>query len=591
MAALVSLWAFAFLSAVGVGRLTCLLLGIERPDRLVSLFWLGLTLVVAWLFVAHIFAPLDSVWISVPVLIAAIGGWMIELKSGGSCFSNLGCLKSGGVRSRYFIPAAAFLVVLCLANLALSEPNNYDSFLYHFASIRHHSEYAAIEGLANLHFRLGFQTATIPLASLLDLWPFDGEGYRVVNGLLLSALVLELSSRVMTAVSRGVLRLGTAFLVVATPVYLLIPGSADPSAMIASPSLDTGAGVVFIVAFAYFIDALTDRSRQRIAVALTLLALAATFRQLNLVFLVTGGSLLLLLGWRAGVGVRYLARPILVAALLTLAAALHSTVISGYPFYPATFPNFNLPWAQPVAEAEATRDDITQFARGRTQDPIALGDSLGETLSWLQSWVLSLRESGQLSRLLLLAIFSLVGIGAVGVSRNRKSGLKRLALIMFPLLVVLVFWFVAAPLVRFGLGPLAAALSAPIALALLSGRSEVVLHVGRWAPDRSRLRAGGAILVSGLALILLAASFLAPRGGGLVAADGTGSLGSRAPQAVGLKETTYLDGVVLSYPAYRDWCGMELWCTPNLEPGLSLRGDELADGFERLPSPQIRGLR
>ncbi|MEX1219394.1 MAG: hypothetical protein WEB05_03295, partial [Solirubrobacterales bacterium] len=574
---MVILWAVIFLVTIGVGKLVVMLLGIENEANR-TLFWLGLTLVVGWLFLAHLIAPLGSAAVSAPLLVAGVAGWMGSFDQVRDCRDSM----KEAERSSYLIPLACLLVVALLANLALSEPTNYDSFLYHFASIKHHSDYAAIEGIANLHYRLGFHTATIPLAALFDLWPFGGEGYRVINGLLLSALVIELGGRV-TEVSRDrKLKLGTAFLLLVTPVYLLVPGAADPSAMIASPSLDTGAGVTFIVAFTYFLDALTVRTSQAIAVSLLLLALAATFRQLNLVLLATAGPLLIVVGWKAGLHLRALVRPLFLTVLVTLSAAIHSTVLSGYPFYPATFPNLNLPWAHPVDEANGLRDDITQFARGTTMDPIGLTDSLRGTLSWLESWIRNLRGSGQLPRLALLSLVSLAGAVAIAISGNRWSGLRKLALVMFPLLVVLAFWFVSAPLIRFGLGPLAATFAAPVALALLRGRDEIRISWKGWAPSRDGFQAAAAAFVAGLALILFAASLLAPGGGGLVKADGSGALGSRPPVAVEVRRTVVQGGVTLSSPVYRDWCGKELWCTPYPSSGIKLRGSELSDGLERL---------
>ena len=578
-------WSLAILLVIGAGVPLGRVLRLGPSTRLATLFWLGLAAVVTWLFLAHLAVPLDSIWVRLPLVAVAVTGWWMLYRFGG-----LEGLKSNLPRrgSDWIIPLGALTAVLVLANLSLGQPGNYDSYFYHFASIRHYSEYAAIEGLVNLHHRLGFQAATLPLASFLDLWPLSGEGFRQVNGFLGAALIFEVGSRLRRILRTGRVGLGDVVLAVSVPLYLLIPGAASPTGAIASPSLDTGAGILCLVAFAYFVDALAERSGDRVAIALVVLGLAATFRQLNLVVLLFAAPLLLLILWRAGkLNSRTVGISVLVAGLVVISASLHSAVVTGYPFYPATFPSLGLPWAHPADEAAAVREFITQFARGTLGDPVSLTGPLDRTFSWLGEWLAELRQTGQLGRLRLLGTISLLSVIGIVISRNRRTGIRRLALLLVPLIPTVAFWFVTAPLVRFGFGPIALLFTAPVAILLASGRYE--LEVKGFRQFRPRVFTATAalglmLLISGL---LMAAGKYGKQGTLLVSADGSGALGSREPRPIQVQEVVLEGGVEVYRPTEQTFCGFELWCTIETQFGLKVRGDSFEDGFERLRTKPI----
>lgn len=578
--AVVFVWGIGFGLIVGCGVPVARLLRVSMEVRVSTLFWLGLAPVIAWLFLIHSWIPLDSAWARFPIVAVGLTGFILITSSRRA--AGLGFRPPSGVLE-WLIPGGTFVFVCVLANLALGEPTNYDSFLYHFASLRYHSEFPAIEGLVNLYFPLGNQSATFPLASALDVWPFQGEGFRLVNGLLVSALAVEVCSRLSAAARNRKVGLGDAVLVIGTALFLFIPGAASASSTIASPGLDTGAAVLFLVGFAYFTDAVTRPSAQTFVPALIVLCASAAFRPLNLVFLAFAGPLLLILVFRKGQLRPALLTPaIAFGAVLLLTPAIHSTIISGYPFYPASFPSFGLPWAHPAIEVADTRMVITQVARGRLDDPINLTDSLGGTIGWFREWFGDLRDNGQLDRLALLGLVALGGFVAIVARRDRNGSLERLLVLLAPLLPVIGIWFILAPLIRFSFGPLAFLCATPIAIAVSRGHDFVELS-GRWSREGAvRFRAGAALLLLGLALFVVAGSSLGDREGFPVLADGSGRMGSSPPRVVEVERETVEGGLDLARPTFRDWCGFALWCTPHPEMGLKMRGEDPEDGFERV---------
>ena len=580
MVAIVTLWSIAILIMIGIGIVIGRLLGLGASTRFATFFWLGLAATVGWLFLIHLVLPLDSLWARLPLVGAGVAGWWLPYRRRRD--EGLESLLPDRA-SGWLVLAGGLIPVLVIANLALAEPSNYDSYFYHFASIRHYSEYGAIEGLVNLHHRLAFQASTLPLASFLDLPPFEGEGFRLVNGFLATGLVFELSSRLGRGVRAGRFGLGDVLLAVATPFLLFIPGSASPTSAIASPSLDTGAAILCLVAFAYFVDAATKRSAERIAVAFVILCLAATFRQLNLVVLFFATLVLGWVLWKQGVlGTRTVRMPVIIGGAVLLSSALHSTVVSGYPFYPATFPSLGLPWAHPLVEAAAVRDFVAQFARGTLGDPISLTGPPDRTISWIGDWVAELRQTGQLRRLQLLGLISLISLAGVVISRNRRAGARRLVLLLVPLVPTLAFWFASAPLLRFGFGPIALTLALPVALLVTSGRDELgIKGLGRLGPQM----VAGAVSIGVLlvvATLFMAAGKYGSQGSMLISANGSGDLGSRAPKPIEVQEIELDGGVEVFQPTENTYCGFELWCTIETQFGLKLRGDSFSDGFERL---------
>jgi hypothetical protein len=580
MSAILALWSVAVLLMIGIGAPVGRALGLSTSTRLSTLFWLGVTVTVGWLFLVHLVTPLDSIVARLPLVAAGgIGLWMLYRNG------ILDRLKAGlsGRTSDWLIPGAGLLAVLVLANFSLAEPGNYDSYFYHFASIRHYSEYSAIEGLVNLHHRLGFQAATLPLASFLDLWPFDGEGFRLVNGFLGAGLVFELASRLRRGLVSGRFGLGDILLAVSVPVLLYIPGAASPTVAIASPSLDTGAAILSLVAFAYFADALGERSGERVAVALVILCLAATFRQLNLVVLAFAVPILFFTLWRAGnLDIRSVGPPLLIGGFVLLSSALHSTVVSGYPFYPATFPELGLSWAHPPAEAAEVRDFITQFARGTLGGAVNTDGFLNAVVPWLSDWISELRQRGQLGRLQMLGFISLASLAGILAIRNRKLGIRRLALLLVPLVPTLVFWFVTAPLLRFGFGPIALMFSMPLALLITAGRYEFEMRGLAIFRPRTAINASAVVLLLLITALLVSAGKYGRQASLLVSADGSGHLGARAPLPIKVQSTLLSGGVEVYQPTEQTYCGFELWCTIETQYGLKLRGDSFSEGFERL---------
>jgi hypothetical protein len=93
---------------------------------------------------------------------------------------------------------AVGLAILYFAFAALGPVTNYDSGLYHLGAIRYSTEYSAIPGLANLYFPFGYSNAQVPLAALLSNGPWGFNGFRLLNGFLITLVGFDLFLRVLS---------------------------------------------------------------------------------------------------------------------------------------------------------------------------------------------------------------------------------------------------------------------------------------------------------------------------------------------------------------------------------------------------------
>jgi len=182
--ALLAFWC----SLMGWGHIVLRISGLQDSSRAQSsaAAWIGLTCVMAMTQVAHLFLPINwqlSAFILAPGLIL----WgAYYLSDDAKLIGRNGKLFSWIIQ----YPLLALLVglgILALLTKAMQAPGNFDSGLYHFASIRWANEYAVVPGLGNLHGRLAFNQSIFDLYALLNFFPLWNKGYAL--GFLLIMLL------------------------------------------------------------------------------------------------------------------------------------------------------------------------------------------------------------------------------------------------------------------------------------------------------------------------------------------------------------------------------------------------------------------
>ncbi|MDA3023074.1 MAG: hypothetical protein O2943_10590, partial [Actinomycetota bacterium] len=226
--------------------------GALNPRSLRSAIWWGLLFAALVILATNIWLPLRSgsaviVFVIALALLAVLGVWLLRRHPHRR-------LQLGGYGRWWLLPLfiAIALAVIYLAVAALGPVTNYDTGLYHLGAIKYAGDFATIPGLANLYFPFGYNNALFPLAAFLGNGPWDGDGYRLINGLIMILMATDLVIRLLQrkySVGTFVLFIGFA--------AAWVPLIALSDYLVTSPTSDSSVLILTLVAVSYLSDALT----------------------------------------------------------------------------------------------------------------------------------------------------------------------------------------------------------------------------------------------------------------------------------------------------------------------------------------------
>ena len=333
------------------------------------------------------------------------------------------------------------LLVIC-AYLASHGIMHYDSDLYHAQSIHWIETYGAVKGLANLHNRLGYNSAAFALTALYS-FSFTNQSYHAVQGFCYFLLLL-VSLQGLFGKDRARMPLPYRFLCLAALFYL-----ATVSNEIVSSASDC---FMVLLAFLILLFFLQEGIRAKDAEAL---AGRICILFPGIVFLVTvklSAAVLLLIGLlplvyciRRREGKQILAC-FLVSLLTSAPFLIRNIILTGYLFYPVpSLDLFSVAWKVPTGQAAYDALEIRAYGRGFT-DIISADVPLRV---WLPAWFTKQAASNQI--FLLLCIAGLAPAAAVLTSARIGSLFEKcLATLEAALIASLLFWLFGAPLFRYG---------------------------------------------------------------------------------------------------------------------------------------------
>jgi hypothetical protein len=604
-------WVFVALMLAGCGHLLRRLLapflpgGREVGGLVVGDLWVGFAGLLAYVLLWNLVLAVTWAALVVPV-VAGVAGLVV----GGR----------GVRRPRRVSPVVAGaggLAILWVANASLGPAGDYDYGLYHLNLIGYALKYPAVPGLADLHTRLGAGDAHLLFVALLDHGPLAPAVPHLVNGLLLSLLLVDLFARLaVRPVSEWFLSFTGTLAVLLVPA-VLTAAAIRPTHRISSPDLDFATFVLVIVGALYLADCV-ENGFSAVPALVSTCAFAAASATRPLYWLWAAFALVVV-GLRARRSRAVLALCVL-PALLAVGWLARQAVLSGYPFYPLSALGLPVDWRLPASLLNAqTRVDFA-WARDPGVDPnVVLG-----SWHWLSAWWIPVFQRS-LDAVLPATLFVLAAVGAVALKVRGSVGSGRgkpMLALLVPSLVSISIWFWTIPDPRFVWAPIwlvplsVAAWALParvphpravevvLALVVVAGfaafgyehRLWLVYGVGLAAV----LVAGVLVLLKRRDLIERAMSFavltllIAEVGiavgaafGGihLNAGDGHGPLGTPRDTVPRLVTVTTASGLALSKPPRSDQCWAQLLCVPRLlGPQLHLRGSSVRDGFS-LSSP------
>ncbi|MBR0652631.1 hypothetical protein GXW78_23440 [Roseomonas terrae] len=360
------------------------------------------------------------------------------------------------------LPTVATLGALCVL-LGLLIPRStaahYDSGLYHVQAIRLAMEYPLILGSANIHMRFGYNSSLFQTAALLSGGGLFGMAGAITSNALLMAFVLlaSLQRAIATPANwrrSAVFALAVCAVAVVTPI-LSFRGT------VGTPNSDIPSGIMVFYAFALALHlsdlqrdaAATDRRGGTAVLLFCVVALAVTLK------LSAAPAVLLavlpLLAWRrAAIAGRDLVLGIGAAAAIGVPWLLRGVATSGCIAYPQPSSCLPVPWRIHASVAQSDLDWMRSWARRPEVPPeIVLAD-----WSWFPDWVAALtREPGLPTIVALAAAAALLALArllppgiataSAGASRAPCADIWVLAGVA---VAGMAFWFVSAPLVRYG---------------------------------------------------------------------------------------------------------------------------------------------
>lgn len=562
--AILATWVVYATLLSGLGRTVRQLVARERRVSHLRLsdFWVGLALLVVWLQLWNFVVPVTLLtWLPLAA-VAALG------------FTGGALSWHRPARLAVLFVGVFAVAMLWLANLAIAGPLHVDSAGYHLSMLQWVQDHAAVPGLANLHTRLGYNSAEFLYTAALGVGPWQGQGYHLANGLLLAAVLAEVAAALYRVVRRRGPRV--------PDLVLLVIGSAviDHFAngyQLTSPAPDLAAFIVAIMLAVYLMRAVdTGSTTADWTAAVALTALAPLMRvQLLAMTVLAVPVMVLAVRQRAPAGWR--PRPWMLApagAFVALAwgsLMARGVVLSGYPLFPSTVGAVGVDWKVPVAMARGESDTIRAYAR----DPSAAPDQVLGSWDWVSSWWRPALDNPDLRYpLAVLAMTVVVALAAILLRVSWRPTYPPLVAVagLVPVVAATLAWFVTAPDPRFNAGPMW--VLAATSLCLVASSFEWRWHVARLD--------FAAVIVLGVAGVLAAHSLLVLQQSGVtkpVSASGEGVLGTITAPPADLAVFRTDSGLRLNAPPDgRCWDAPQP-CTPMPMAQLRLRGDDLSSGF------------
>ncbi|MFO1523161.1 MAG: hypothetical protein U1F77_01485 [Kiritimatiellia bacterium] len=346
--------------------------------------------------------------------------------------------------------------MLAAAASARKNVESYDTMLYHLSAVRWINAFPAVPGLANLHIRLGTNSAWLLLSALLDNGPLDRRSSWFMPGIGCLLFLLYLSHTLLfPREGDRRTRLLAALLL---PFGLLQLVSLAPSLYFDHP-----AHYLLAICLVELVRWQESPRRDLDASTLAMIAVpaAASFiiKPVGAPFLALAGVLTawsLVRHLRAGTLDGRTAGAHLFPAVLLLGWVLRNAILSGWLLFPAQALRLPVDWAVPAGPADNSHAALLQSVSGQLQVLQSYARRPGVDYtgaihaplrSWLPDWYRARSASTELRWLLPLGALGL--LTGVVLRRARRSGWPDIA----PGLLIsanLVFWFHAAPDLRYG---------------------------------------------------------------------------------------------------------------------------------------------
>lgn len=432
-----------FLTGYGILSLFAHLTG-YRIRHVIPCFLAGLAVVTVYAQFFSLFAGVSTLanCILMAVCLCILAGERRSL----SAFVLEGTAQWNKEKWKY---AAAVCLILLMAYGTSRGYMHFDTGLYHAQSIRWIEEYGVVCGLANIQARFGYNSAAFPLTALYSMREIFGQSLHATAGyfaLLSSFMVLDLykiftEKRILTS---DFVRLGLLF-------YISVIFSE-----MMSPASDYYAQLLLFMILILWLDedekqkstGAADAVPYGLICVLAVYAVTIKFSVAVLLLLVIKPAVMLIKGKEGKKTFTFLTAGLLTA----LPFFIRNVILTGWLVYPfAGIDLFDVDWKIPKWQVEYDATEIGVYGKGLND--VALQDTPYSV--WVPDWFGNLKA---LEKVFVLATAAAIILGIVYLlwqiicSIRKKKWVLDLnfALVFGVSVIATAFWFVSAPLIRYG---------------------------------------------------------------------------------------------------------------------------------------------
>ncbi len=345
---------------------------------------------------------------------------------------------------------------------------HYDSDLYHAQAIRWIEEYGIVKGLGNLHVRFAYNSSAFAVSALYSMRFLGGQSYHVMSGFFTLLLAWQCVD-IKNVLRRGHLVISDFARLAA--IYYMFTVFDE----IVAPASDYFLSAIAFYVIIHWLDMYVKHERSYVPyILLALLGIFAITIKLSAapMVILSVVPIYKLMHDRTREKTHALIISIILAFLIVFPFIIRNVIISGWLLYPVTFIDlFGVNWKIPKGTAAFDAKEIKTFGRGYN-DVLAFGDA--PFSQWVPHWFSTITGLNKI--MLILAIISVllyIGyliyflIAAMGRKNEKIRGFGKgkvfelssrsmLATADFltiggTLIGCFIFWFLSAPLIRYGL--------------------------------------------------------------------------------------------------------------------------------------------
>ena len=391
----------------------------------------GYLLLVIVLYALHFFIPVNGgVFIALSLL--SVFGYLLRDKK-----ADIPPIEKPAV----FLFVALVLIVFCSTISTLAGQNKVtgDSMLYHLNWVKWANEYAAVPGLANLHNRLGMNSAFLLYSSFLDnLWWNDRSAW-LTNGFFLFLASAHWLRVILNSKLPATLRM---YSLLTFPYFLRLLLTLEPGLQ-----YDFASNVLVLTLIAEFIRhyerAEAEPLNLAYLVALSYLSLANKLSGAPVAAAIT----LFALWHPLRKNLRSFTAAFSLPVLMVLLFLAWNGILSGWLLYPLPHVDvLEVDWKTPRPLIEDLYSAIVGWARLPGEK---YATAYGSEISyWFPAWFQ--RYSSHYTFYLLLAGFLMFVLwGALRILRRKSEENDALVGLAIFNMLCIVFWFFSAPDPRF----------------------------------------------------------------------------------------------------------------------------------------------